>query len=188
MNHPAPIALQATPATGTARARGVLRKGEKPYLHYEFGADHTGTMALTLTTAPASNDQPVRISLDDTVLTEPTPARSCACPETAETVLDGVHVRHLDLIACAGPRTYAWNTHGTLTTGNLAAYAREWEQRVTDNDHGVDTAAVLHTITGTLVDRYRVHITYLRHDPGLGLVFELSTGDERVIATIDAHT
>lgn len=164
----------------------VLTDGDRTaYMLITFSRTDTGTLTIAMTTPAATRHQPLRITLDGAALAErniPAPAKPCDCPDDADSVIGGVHVRHRPDCLHGEPRQYIWQYAGTLYTGTLADYARHWETLDPEAQHALthkrdelrtwEPHTYRLTITGDMAEDYWFH-------------YRLSTGDEHVTVDID---
>ncbi|MFI9507166.1 hypothetical protein [Nocardia sp. NPDC052566] len=178
--------VKAAPSCGLY----FINDGEKPYLTVEFGHTDDGVLAVNLTTVPVARQEPIRVALDGATLVEhnlPAAEKTCDCPEDAQSVLGGVHVRHSEGCIFGEPCQYAWNDQGSLYTGSLADYADQWLDRINYDDHGTDAAAVLHTVTEATTRSWPVTVTFIEMDDSVQLHYRLSVGPEWVSVIVDGR-
>ncbi|WP_043736004.1 hypothetical protein [Nocardia asiatica] len=166
-----------------------LTDNDKAYLRIDFGRDDdTGVVTVDLTTPALARDEPVRVTLNGALVAErnlPAARKPCDCPESSESVVGGVHVRHHQGCLHGEPRQYMWQYEGQLYTGNLADYARHWENLDPEAQQAL-TRTGDELRTWAPADSYPLSITG-DMDNDYWFHYRLSTGDEWIIVAIDGR-
>ncbi|MGW4325885.1 hypothetical protein ACWEKR_08350 [Nocardia sp. NPDC004573] len=161
----------------------VLCDGGRPLLSIACGRDTAGVVTVEINSAELARSVPIRIRFDGATIAQRhgTPAARCGCPESARSVLGGVHVRHHERCMGGEPRRYVWSSAGALHTGSLADYGEHFESLDPDAQHRLAAAG---DELRAWAEHYRLHIatamtdTYCVH-------YRLAVADERVELVID---
>lgn len=172
------------PGPNTTFCMQVLTDEHTPLLKIADRRVDPGVLVVEMTVANQARMAPMRIRFNGVTVVERNvgAAVRCQCPDTAESVLGGVHVRHLDLCLHGEPRRYLWQYAGALYTGSLADYATHFETLDPEAQHRL-------TVTGdelrTWTDTYRLHITTTMA-ADLSFHFRLALTDEWLDTAIDS--
>ncbi|WP_043736164.1 hypothetical protein [Nocardia asiatica] len=169
----------------------VLEDDEKPYMQITFGRNEDGVVNIDMHTAPITRHEPVRVTLNGACVAEgnlPAPSKACECPDSAESLIGEVHVRHTEGCIGGEPRRYLWLSDGEMRLGTLADYGRWWKESVYQGTAGYDGAGELRTWTDRGFDTYHVSAETLGSDEDWSRHRLSVDGDaEWVIVHLDAR-
>ncbi|WP_216907586.1 hypothetical protein [Nocardia noduli] len=135
------------------------------------------------TSAEFARSASTRIRVDDATIARrhATVAVRCGCPESARSVLGGVHVSHDQRCLHGEPRRYVWCYAGALYTGSLADYGEHFQSL--DPDARYRLAAAGDELR-TWTEHYRLEIATTPAD-GFRVRYRLAVVDEWVDLVLD---